>query len=106
MGSQAQFHYCPAITRSALIMAPARAPAAAAAPTWADGSAMLPATQTPVTLVRPPFSDGTYSPIPPSATSRPSPEGSRTFARLDTASACRGKIVPSASRTPVSLSPR
>ena len=53
-----------AITRSALICAPAIVPAAADAPTWAEGSVTLPASQTPGTSLRPPMSVvGTCWPI-------------------------------------------
>jgi hypothetical protein len=51
-------------TRSALITAPAIAPALAEARTCAVGLVTFPATQTPGTAVRPVASDSTYSPRP------------------------------------------
>ena len=92
-------------TRSALITAPASAPAAAAAPTCAERSVTFPAAHTPGTSVRPAGSAGTCEPIPLGCSlgfsPRPARNPARAVIRAPTATACRGTTLPSASRTPV-----
>src|SRR6185437_7108125 len=81
-------------TRSALITAPASAPPAADAPTWANGSVTFPAAHTPGTSVRPAGSAGMCTPIPLGCSLGFSPRSARNPARAviraPTATACRG----------------
>ncbi len=67
-------------TRSALIWAPAEAPAAAAAPTCAVRSVTFPGTHTPGTAVRPVGSQARCSPTPPGCSCGFSPRSARKSA--------------------------